>query len=90
VGAARAGADRNGRRDRRWDRLVLDPVPPVNRPAVAIALAVLWMAGLLAFQWFVTSPGRTTDAEWHVMLLSSVPAFTIVLSAHWIDAGRRR
>lgn len=62
----------------------------MSRPAVAIGLAVLWMAGLLAFQWFVTSPGRTTDAEWHVMLLSSVPAFTIVLTASWMDAGRRR
>lgn len=61
----------------------------MNRPALAIGLAVLWMAGLLAVQFFVTSPGRTTDTEWHLMLLSSVPALTVVLSAHWVDAGRR-
>jgi hypothetical protein len=61
----------------------------VTRPGTALALAVLGLAGLLAVQWFVTSPGRTTDTEWHVMLLSAVPAFTTVLSAHWIADGRR-
>jgi hypothetical protein len=61
----------------------------VRRPSIAIGLAVLWMAGLSAVQWFVTSPGVTTDVEWHLMLLSSVPALTIVLSANWVDAGRR-
>jgi hypothetical protein len=45
----------------------------VTRPGTALALAVLGLAGLLAVQWFVTSPGRTTDTEWHVMLLSAVP-----------------
>jgi hypothetical protein len=61
----------------------------VSRPAVAITLSVLAMAGLLYVQWFVTSPGVTTDVEWHVMLLCSAPALTTVLSAYWVDAGRR-
>lgn len=60
----------------------------MTRAGVAIALAVLAMVGLWATQWFVTSPGRTTDAEWHIMLLSSVPAMTIVLTAFWVGDGR--
>jgi hypothetical protein len=56
----------------------------------AIILAVLWMVGLLATQWLATSPDRVTDVEWHIMLLSAVPAFTVVFSAYWVDDGRRR
>jgi hypothetical protein len=60
----------------------------VSRPGVAIVLSVLAMVGLLAVQLFVTSPGRTTDAEWHVMLLAAVPTMTTVLTAFWIGDGR--
>jgi hypothetical protein len=61
----------------------------MSRPAVAIALSVFALDGVLLVQWFVTSPGVTTDVEWHVMLLCSVPAMTTVLSAYWVNAGRR-
>jgi hypothetical protein len=46
------------------------------------------MVGLSAVQWLVTSPHIYTEVEWHVMLLFSVPSLTVVLSAHWVDAGR--
>lgn len=61
----------------------------MTRAGVAIALGVLSMVGLLAVQWLVTTPRRVTDTEWHIMLLSSIPAFTIVLSAYWVEGGRR-
>jgi hypothetical protein len=60
----------------------------VSRPAIAEGLAVLWMVGLSAVQWLVNSPHIYTEVEWHVMLLFSVPSLTVVLSAHWVDAGR--
>jgi hypothetical protein len=56
---------------------------------IAQSLAVLWMVRLSAVQWFVTSPHIYTFIEWRVCLLLSVPSLTVVLSARWIDAGRR-
>lgn len=53
-----------------------------------MALAVLVMVGLLFTQLFVTSPGRTTDVEWHIMLLAAVPSMTTVLTAFWVGDGR--
>jgi hypothetical protein len=62
----------------------------VSRPEVAIGLAVVSIAGLSAVQWTVTSPGVLTEVEWHTLLLCSVPALVVVLSAYWVDDGRRR
>jgi hypothetical protein len=62
----------------------------MSRPAIALSLAVLAMVGLLAVQVFVTSPNRVTDVEWHLILLASVPALTVVVAAYWVDDGRRR
>jgi hypothetical protein len=61
----------------------------VSRPAIAESLAVLWMAGLSAVQWFVTSPGRITGGEFRIIALAAVPALVVVLSARWVDNGRR-
>jgi hypothetical protein len=58
--------------------------------SVAVSLAPLAVVAVWLVQSFVTSPGVITDREWHAMLLTAIPALTVVLSAHWVDAGRRK
>jgi hypothetical protein len=61
----------------------------VNRPSVAIILTVLAMVGMIAVQWFVTSPHVITYGEFRLTTLAGVPALTAVLCARWVDDGRR-
>jgi hypothetical protein len=61
----------------------------MSRPAVAIVLSVLLVFAVAAAQWRLTSPGVVTDAEFRLLALASVPALVTILSAYWVDAGRR-
>jgi hypothetical protein len=61
----------------------------ISRAVVAMWSAVLALVALMGVQWFVTTPGMVTDRELHTMMLAAIPAMTVVLSAFWVDAGRR-
>lgn len=61
----------------------------MNRPAVAIALSVLLVFAVASIQWLVTSPGGITGTEFRLLLLAAIPAMVAILSAYWVDAGRR-
>lgn len=50
---------------------------------------VVFVAALSAVQWFGTSPGRITYAEVRLLILAAIPALVAVLSARWVDDGRR-
>lgn len=61
----------------------------MSRPGIAIALSVLFVLAVSAAQWRITSPGEITDAEFRLLALASVPAMVAILSAYWVDAGRK-
>ncbi len=60
------------------------------RPTLAMVAALLAVAGLLAAQLFLFSPGKTTYGEFRLLTLAAIPALTIIASAHWVDGGRRK
>lgn len=59
------------------------------RSAIAISIAPALVIAVWAIQWFVTTPGRTTYGEFRLLTLVSIPALVTILSAAWIDNGRR-
>lgn len=61
----------------------------MTRPGVSTAVSVLLVVGIAAVQRFVTSPGRITYAEFRLLLLAAIPAMVTIVSAYWVNDGRR-
>jgi hypothetical protein len=62
----------------------------VSRPAVAVLVSVAFVSGVSAVQWLITSPGQITYGECRLLILAGIPALVTILSAYWIDNGRRK
>lgn len=60
-----------------WRLVVISWTPP------------LLLAGLMAVQWWVTSPADVTYTEFRLMLLAAGVALPVTLCARWIDAAPR-
>jgi hypothetical protein len=61
----------------------------VTRSSMAIWTAVSALAAVSAVQWWVTSPGVITYAEMRLIVLAGIPAMVTVISARWVENGRR-
>lgn len=61
----------------------------MSRPAAAIVVALNLVCAVAAAQWFLTSPGIVTYGEFRLLILAAVPSMVTILSAWWVDAGRR-
>jgi hypothetical protein len=61
----------------------------ITRATVARLFALTVTIGVAAAQWFWTSPGEITDAEFHVLLLVDAIAVTVTLCASWVERGGR-
>jgi len=61
----------------------------VTRPAVAGLAATAAYLALAYVLWFEHTPGMVSYGEFRFLLLAAVPALTVILSASWVDAGRR-
>jgi hypothetical protein len=51
---------------------------------------VAFIAGVSAVQWLLTSPGQITYGECRLLILAGIPALVTILSAYWINNGRRK
>jgi hypothetical protein len=60
------------------------------RPTLSMLAALFAVAGLLAAQLFLFTPGVTTYGEFRLLTLAAIPALTIIVSARWVDGGRRK
>ncbi len=60
-----------------------------------LAVAAAWAAGLtaayglLAVDWFITSPGVVTPRELHVLAAAVIPLIPVVLLSPWAASGHR-
>jgi hypothetical protein len=60
-----------------------------------LAVAAAWAAGLaaayglLAVDWFITSPGVVTPRELHVLVAAVIPLIPVVLLSPWAASGHR-
>jgi hypothetical protein len=52
-------------------------------------LSVLFVVAISAVQRFVTTPGRITYGEFRLLILAAIPAMVTIVSAFWVDNGRR-